>query len=56
MKVTELSRDQLISLKCRYIMADHWPSWGELAAADELVSDEEIFREFSGVEFVEEDF
>ena len=37
-------------------MADHWPSWGELAIADEMVSDEEIFEAYKDVEFVEEDF
>ncbi len=33
----------------------HEPSWGEIAEADELVSDEYL-EEFAGVNFVEEDF
>ena len=32
------------------------PSWGEIAAADEIVSNEYIEEEFAGVRFVEEDF
>lgn len=32
------------------------PSWGEIAAADEIVSDEYIEEEFAGVHFVEDDF
>ena len=56
MKVTELNREQLLILKQRYIMDDHWPSWGELAAADAFVSDEEIFEAYADIDFVEEDF
>ena len=32
------------------------PSWGEIAAADEIVSNEYIEEEFAGVNFVDEDF
>lgn len=32
------------------------PSWGEIVAADVIVSDEYIEKEFAGVNFVEEDF
>ena len=32
------------------------PSYGEIAAADEIVSDEYIEEEFAGVHFVDEDF
>ena len=32
------------------------PSWGELADADTLVSDEELEAEFGGTEFVPDDF
>lgn len=32
------------------------PSYGEIAWADDIVSDEYIEEEFAGVNFVEEDF
>lgn len=32
------------------------PSYGEIAWADDIVSDEYIKEEFAGVHFVEEDF
>lgn len=68
--VTELTRDELIELKQNYliqlsdcgeyaeIMGVEWdaPSWGELAAADEIISDEIVFEHYSGIGFVEEDF
>lgn len=61
MNVTELTREQLIQLKQRYLT--DWyddigqsPSYGELADADALVSDETAFDYFEGIEFVEEDF
>jgi len=56
MNVKELNREQLIILKGRYLDKDEDISYGELAAADELVLDETIFEEYDGVEFVEEDF
>lgn len=61
MKVTELTREQLIQLKQRYLT--DWyddlgqsPSYSELADADALVSDETVFDYFEGINFVEEDF
>lgn len=62
MKVTELNREQLHELKERYLLAEAdegnrpWPSWGELIAADELVTDEQVFAAWEGTEFTEEDF
>jgi hypothetical protein len=70
MKVTELNRTQLKELKERYLINladeniyDLWmgvdykgPSWSDLANADKLISDETIFKEFEGINFVEEDF
>lgn len=70
MKVTELSRAQLKELKERYLidLADkniydlimgvdyQGPSWSDLHNADKLVKDDVIFREFEGVNFVDEDF
>lgn len=62
MEVTELSRDQLTELKGEYL--DNWlyenegrdASMGEWIDADEIVSDDEIFREYEGVDFVNDDF
>ena len=70
MKVTELNRTQLKELKERYLINladegiyDLWmgvdykgPSWSDLANADKLISDETIFKEFEGINFVKEDF
>lgn len=70
MDVTELNREQLESLKCDYmirlaeqgIFADvvgrdyDSPAWEDIAFADEIVPDDVVFREFEGVDFVEEDF
>lgn len=70
MKVTELTREQLIQLKQRYltILANEGtfaavvgrgydePSYGDLADADEIVPDEVVFRQWENTNFVEEDF
>ena len=32
------------------------PSYGELAAASELISDEDAFAEYADVEFTDDDF
>ena len=56
MNVKELNREQLIQLKCAYLTKEHDVSYGELAAADEIVSDEIIFEEYKNTDFVEEDF
>lgn len=70
MDVTELTRDQLIELKCKYMdmLADEGtfaevvgrdydePSYSDLAEADEIIPDEVIFRNYEGVSFVNDDF
>lgn len=70
MNVRELNADQMRELKERYlcILADEGtyaevmdvdydePSYSDLAHADELVSDDVIYRQWDGVDFVEEDF
>ena len=62
MKVTELNEEQLKEAKQRYLceIADtrimERPYYGELANIDELVTDEEVFEYYSGIEFVPEDF
>lgn len=58
MSVEELSREQLIELKQNYYcnVLNNNASYGELADIDNLVSDEEIFKEYSGVIFTNDDF
>ena len=62
MTVKELKRQQLEELKIHYydeIIQDQEGrsiSYGEMAAIDELVTDEKIFREYEGYIFTEDDF
>ena len=70
MYVSELSREQLYELKCRYMYelvndgmfaemmgVDYdEPSYGDLNEADELISDEFIFEHYADVDFVNDDF
>ena len=61
MKVTELNREQLVELKCNYIcmMNDEngeGSSYGELAAADDIVSDDEIIAAYADTTFSPDDF
>jgi hypothetical protein len=57
MNAHELNREQLTELKQAYMMDTvDAPSYGELAAADELIPDEVIFERYEGTDFVEEDF
>ena len=61
MKVTELTRDELTELKTRYYSdlldkRGETPSYGELSAIDELVTDEEVYQEYADVDFVKDDF
>lgn len=56
MNVHELARDQLIELKQHMLCEQGSPSYGELADADELVSDEAVFTAFKDTDFVDDDF
>ena len=70
MTIKELSKDQLHELKEIYLMklADEGtfaevmdvdydePSYGDLSNADDIVPDDVIFREYDGIDFVEDDF
>lgn len=57
MDVKELNRDQIIQLKQAMLCErEENVSYGELAAADELITDEEVFTRHAGVAFVEDDF
>ena len=53
MSVTELNREQLTELLYRDGLA---PSWGELADADELIPDAEIYEAYEGYIFSAGDF
>lgn len=61
MTIIELNREQLTQVKQKYYTDKQAEkgagvSWGELAQIDELVTDAEIIAEFSGVNFVPDDF
>lgn len=62
MTVHELNRDELRELKENYLCEimdkrnGETPSYYELANADELVTDEEIFNFYAGTYFVKDDF
>jgi len=55
--VNDLEREQLIELKQQMLTeSDTSVSWGELADADDLIPDEDVFSRFAGVEFSTDDF
>ena len=61
MTVQELNRDQLVQLKQDMLIErmdaeGDWPSWGEMADADSLISDEDVQCEFAGTVFTTDDF
>ena len=61
MKVRELTRDELLELKSRYYtelldQKGESPSYGELANVDTLVTDEEVYEAYDGIDFVKDDF
>lgn len=57
MTVRELNHEQMVELKIRYY-GDRNPdmSYGEIAAIDNLVSDEQMYKEYVGIEFTDDDF
>lgn len=56
MTLNELTEEQKLELKQNFLTKDHDVSYGELADADELVSDEELEAEYGHVEFSNDDF
>lgn len=58
MGIENLTASQREELKINVLedVLGYEPSWGEIAAADEIVSDEYIEEVFAGVNFVDEDF
>lgn len=60
-RVRDLSRDQLYELKQSFLLDrmvenGDWPSYGELANADETISDEAVFAAYEGTVFSPDDF
>ena len=57
MKVNNLSRKMIVELKGKYLCeTQESVSWGEIADADKIVSDEEVFSYYADVDFTEDDF
>ena len=58
MTIDNLTASQREQLKITVLedVLGYEPSWNEVAWADEIVSDEYIKEEFSGVHFMEGDF
>lgn len=57
MSVNELSEEQMLQLKQNYICSSRKNvSYGELADADNLVSDSYIEEIYGSTDFVEDDF
>ena len=60
--VSELTNEQMLELKQNYLcqhlleVEDRTPSYGELADADEIVSDHLIYDAYGGTLFVPDDF
>jgi len=61
MTVCDLAPGQLSQLKQSMLMErmdthGEFPSWGELADTDDIISDAEVESQYSGVDFVSDDF
>lgn len=58
MTVNELTRARLIQLKQQYYDEQHpeGVSYGELAAVDDLITDDEIKAAYANTVFTEDDF
>ena len=57
MTVRQLTKEMLVELKENHLSEKIGnPSYGELADADNLVSDDEIFAEYADTEFSVDDF
>ena len=62
MSIYELNREQMEYIKANWLdsyLMEHENrniSWGEMAEADSIVPDDTMFEEYSGTDFVEEDF
>ena len=56
MKLKDLTPDQKLELKQALLTQDRDVSYGEIANADELVSDKQLEDAYGDTEFTEDDF
>lgn len=57
MSVQELNREQMICLKQSILCnRDITTDWLFLVQADNIISDEEVYNEYNGIMFTEDDF
>lgn len=56
MTLEQLTPEEKLELKQNYLTRDHDVSYGELADADELVTDQELEAEYGSTEFTKDDF
>ena len=57
MSVHELNREQMICLKQSILCnRDITTDWLSLVQADNIISDEEVYNEYNGIIFTEDDF
>lgn len=56
MKLKDLTDEERLELKQNYLTRDKDVSYGELADADQLVTDEELEDEYGSTEFTKDDF
>lgn len=56
MKLKDLTQEQKLELKQALLTQDRDVSYGELANADELVSDKQLEDAYGDTEFTEDDF
>lgn len=57
MNIYDLNRDQIIELKQAMLTErQESVSWGELADADSIISDEEVRAAYEGIDFTSDDF
>lgn len=57
MTVYDLTRDQMVELKQKMLCdRDGHASWSDLADADTKIPDSDVFKEYEGTEFSQDDF
>jgi hypothetical protein len=56
MKLKDLTAEERLELKQNYLTRDKDVSYGELADADQLVTDAELEAEYGSTEFTKDDF
>lgn len=56
MTLDQLSPEEKLELKQNYLSRNEDVSYGELADADELVTDDQLRKEYGNTDFVPDDF